>query len=211
MTRTRHSSLEMPDAEMVVKEQNKKKQDMISKARSKFFTLGDAWGWSRHDDTAKKSRTQATLDYFFKSCPKEKVPMPTPDLNRQRRASSLQKQHSVDSHPMKIDISDDEDYLHSNKLTRVRPATLCVDKINGEARETAALALERPRKKLSFREPELVTTYSGKGSSSTLGRKPAPVKKDVRCSTPSLSGKRDSSWENLELEVVWILSKVSLL
>lgn len=211
MTKTRHSSLEMPDAEIVAKEQ-KKKQDMLSKAKNKLYNLGDVWNWSRHDaEHSKKSRTQATLDYFFKSCPnnKEKVPVqPNPNINRQRRASSLQKQHSVDSHPLKIDLSDDEEYLHP-KISRDRPATLCVDRINGEARETAALALERPRKKLSFREPEIMG-YAIQVSKDTLPKKNHGKKTMTpemkRSTSVNNTIHRNNSWDDLDLEVLLYFS-----
>lgn len=140
--KTRHSSLDMPDVE--VKE--KKKQAMLSKARNKLYNLSDVL--KPKFDNEKKSLTQSTLDYFFKSCPnKEKQSQIYSNDIRRRRASSLQKQHSVGSYPIKIEVSEDEDELHHK---------IKMDKINDEPRETAALALERPRKKLSFREPEIM-------------------------------------------------------
>lgn len=43
-------------------------------------------------------------------------------------------------------------------MNRLRPATVCVDRPSVERRSDAeALALERPRKKLSFKEPEVDT------------------------------------------------------
>ncbi|XP_017773145.1 PREDICTED: uncharacterized protein LOC108560201 [Nicrophorus vespilloides] len=163
MAKTRHSSLEMTDPEVVVKE--KKKQDMLSKAKNKLYNFGDAITKSNKyidENSQKKSRTQATLDYFFKSCPNK------PDKNQiysnnrvnaqngsLKRAASLQKQHSVGSYPIKLDLPEEKIY-NSSTISRLRPATICVDKVNGEPRETAALALERPRKKLSFREPEIM-------------------------------------------------------
>lgn len=144
LQKTRHTSIDLPDPEIIVKE--KKKQDMLSKARNKLYNLSDVL--KSRSDGEKKSLTQSTLDYFFKPCPnKEKHSQVYSNSARGRRASSLQKQHSVGSYPIKIEISEDEDELSS--ATRMLKA-------NGEPRETAALALERPRKKLSFREPEII-------------------------------------------------------
>nr|XP_022904319.1 capon-like protein isoform X1 [Onthophagus taurus] len=161
LERTRHSSLEMPDPELVVKE--KKKQDMLTKARNKFF---DAIK-SRNLDGDKKSRTQATIDYLFKPCPnskndKNQIYSNSRAQNGQNeqnghtlpRTSSLQKQHSIDSYPLKIAESVDDQAIASG-IFRNRPATVCVDKLRDELGTTEALALERPRKKISFREPDL--------------------------------------------------------
>lgn len=72
----------------------------------------------------------------------------------------LQKQTSVGSYPQ-IQVSsfdsdlDDGDDLFST-ISRTRPATVCVDRPSVDRRSDAeALALERPRKKLSFKEPEV--------------------------------------------------------
>lgn len=72
--------------------------------------------------------------------------------------SKLQKQTSVGSHPQ-IRVSsfeNDLDQVEGGYLNRLRPATVCVDRPSVERRSDAeALALERPRKKLSFKEPEV--------------------------------------------------------
>lgn len=202
-TKTRHSSLDMPDPDIMIKDQ-KKKPDMLSKARNKLYNLGDVWSWNKHEEGAKKSRTQATLEYFFKSKDKQNIHSNIqPNLSRERRASSLQKQHSVDSNPLKIDLSDDEEYLHS-KINRTRPSTLCVDGINGH--QAAALALERPRKKLSFREPEIMG-YSVQVSGDTLPKKGSSknaavpeIKRSTSVNNP-VSFRRANSWDNMDLEV----------
>lgn len=176
LRKTRHSSLDMPDAE--VKE--KKKQDnMLSKAKNKLYNLSDVLKPRFDGGDMKKSLTQSTIDYFFKSCPNNNnitrdkqnnhvfysndissgvnASNNNSSNNRNRRASSLQKQHSVGSYPIKMDVISyggnsgcgDED-IH--KIIKI-------DKDNDDVKEqrsTAALALERPRKKLSFREPEIM-------------------------------------------------------
>lgn len=62
------------------------------------------------------------------------------------------------SHPQ-IRVSsfeNDLDHVEGGFLNRLRPATVCVDRPSVERRSDAeALALERPRKKLSFKEPEV--------------------------------------------------------
>lgn len=139
LRKTRHSSLDMPE--------EKKKQDMLSKARNKLYNLSDVL--KPRYDGEKKSLTQSTIDYFFKTCPnKDKQSHVYSNDVRNRRATSLQKQHSVGSYPIKIEVvSEDEDEFHPK---------IKMERNNCEPRETAALALERPRKKLSFREPEIM-------------------------------------------------------
>ncbi|XP_063925575.1 capon-like protein isoform X1 [Zophobas morio] len=148
MVRARHSSIDMPDPEVVVK----KKQDMLTKARNKLMNLGDVLKTGKNVDGEhhKKPVTHA-IDYIFKHCPKEKNHVYS---NSHTKKNALQKQNSVGSYPIKIEITQDSDEERES-AQRSRPATVCVDKMS-ECRETAALALERPRKKLSFREPEIV-------------------------------------------------------
>ncbi|XP_044269724.1 capon-like protein isoform X1 [Tribolium madens] len=149
LVKVRHSSLDMPDPEVVVK----KKQDMLTKARNKLFNLGETLKTHKIDgDQHKKTVTQATIDYIFKHCPKEKNHVYANTNIHTKR--NLQKQNSVGAYPIKIEITQDSDE-EKETIKRSRPATVCVDKVS-EGRETAALALERPRKKLSFREPEIV-------------------------------------------------------
>lgn len=207
MTKTRHSSLDMLDPEVVVKDQ-KKKQDVLSKARNKLHTFSDVWNWNRQDvDGAKKSRTQATLDYFFRPCPNNKEKHMFTNNSRERRASSLQKQHSVDSYPLKISLGENGEHLR-NSLSRDRPATISTEKINGECRETAALALERPRKKLSFKEPEIMG-YPIQVTKQPLLKKNSPKKStDARDFQRSVSVnatlRKANSWDDMDLEVVGI-------
>lgn len=173
MIKARHSILEMPDPEQIVKET--KKQAMLTKARNKFFDALKSRSLDGNDQ--KKSRTQATIDYFFKPCPNTNKVDKNHHLysNSQtqqngheiKRSSSLQKQHSVGSYPIKVDVPE---VVTANGISRQRPASVCVDKINDERRETAALALERPRKKLSFREPEIMG-YSIQVNKDVLPRK----------------------------------------
>lgn len=192
MTKTRHSSLDMPDPEVVVKEQ---KKNVLSKARAKLYNLSDVWNWNRIDvDGNKKSRTQATLDYFFKPCPNNKEKQVFTNNSRGRRASSLQKQHSVDSHPLKITFEDEENFSIGN-----------ASKLNGEPRETAALALERPRKKLSFREPEIMG-YPIQVTKNTLPRrnqsKNSAIPEVKRSISVNTTLRRANSWDDFDLEVL---------
>jgi hypothetical protein len=152
MVRARHASLEMPDPEVVVK----KKQDVLTKARNKLMNLGEVLKATKsiEADHHKKTMTQATIDYFFKHCPNKDKNHVYANANTCKK-NSLQKQNSVGAYPIKIEITHDSDE-EKEAIKRCRPATVCVDKVS-EARETAALALERPRKKLSFREPEIVS------------------------------------------------------
>lgn len=76
------------------------------------------------------------------------------------------------SHPQ-IRVSsfeNDLDQVEGGLLNRLRPATVCVDRPSVERRSDAeALALERPRKKLSFKEPE-VDSNCLKSKSKTEGK-----------------------------------------
>lgn len=199
--KTRHTSLDMADPDCV-----KKKQDMLSKARNKFWNLSDTLKQGKNAtldrEQQKKSRTQATLDYFFKpSHNKDKV-YSNARFDSDKRGYSLQKQNSMGSYPIKIEITDVDDH----KLTRMRPATVCVDNVYSEAREAEALALERPRKKLSFREPEIMG-YAIHVNKDTLPKRTgknlaAPEIRRSYSESDSLL-KRGESIEDLVLEVVY--------
>nr|CAH7718566.1 unnamed protein product [Callosobruchus chinensis] len=155
--RTRHTSLDMPDVEAVTK---KKHSDMLQRARHKLLNLSDALKHRNlevseaHKKGLGKSMTQVTLDYFFKHGGQNKnhIYANTSQVEDKKKKQGLHKQHSVGSYPIKIEITDEDD--------------LPVDTVSGEVpqcedipRCAEALALEKPRKKLSFRVPEIV----GKG------------------------------------------------
>lgn len=139
-----------------------KKSDVISKARNKFLTIGDSIKSNKHldvQDVAKKggltrSMTQVTLDYFFKHFPPNKNHVYANTRVNASKPKGLQKQNSIDSYPIRIEITDEDEILPFRKLDRNRPATVCVDKLEAP-RDTEALALERPKKKLSFKVPEI--------------------------------------------------------
>ncbi|XP_060519488.1 capon-like protein isoform X2 [Cylas formicarius] len=149
LTSVRHSSLDLPDLE------SSKKRDVLTRARNKLLTLGDALKHKQQQNKPlSKSMTQCTLDYFFKhNSGKEKS-----DTYHSITSRALQKQLSLTSYPIAIKISsfddDGDDVFAGEPLSRSRPATVCVDKPS-ERINTEALALERPRKKLSFRDPEV--------------------------------------------------------
>lgn len=210
MAKTRHSSLEMPDPEVVVKE---KKKDMLSKARNKLYNLSDALKSKNINNNEEQdfqptggavvgsTKRSRALSYFLKPCPNK----PEKNTNRVienggdgktgsmneiigntatalagrlQRGFSLRKQHSVGAYPIQRDDPVDMDEAirydiatrHSSvsnnnctpnyiPISRLRPATICGDKVNREL-STDALALERPRKKLSFREPEITESVT---------------------------------------------------
>lgn len=199
----------MADPECVAK----KKQDVLSKARTKFWNFSDSLKHNKQleKEQHKKSRTQATLDYFFKaSHGKDKV------YSNQRydpndKKSHLHKQNSIGAYPIKIEITDVDDHGNFN---RMRPATVCVDNIYSEAREAEALALERPRKKLSFREPEIMG-YAIQVNKDTLPRRAvksliAPeIRRSFSESDGLLKHGRDSV-EDLVLEVVLALPLIQI-
>lgn len=148
----------MADPEIV-----KKKQDVLSKARNKLLNLSDALKSSKNLEvpdqkkTITKSMTQVTLDYFFKHSPNKEKNHIYANTRAPPSRSTLRKQNSVDSYPIKIEISAEDDDTFPDIISRTRPATICVDKLDAP-RDTDALALERPRKKLSFRDPEIIGT-----------------------------------------------------
>ncbi|KAF5276477.1 hypothetical protein FQA39_LY06546 [Lamprigera yunnana] len=196
--KTRHPSLEMPDQEVA----KKKHQDMLTRAKSKFFNISDALRTNKIlngdiDQPQRKSRTQATLDYFFKSCPSKEKNHVMSNARAQdspKRASGLQKQHSMGSCP-RVEISA-ADML--DNISNMRPSSVPSER-RDELRETAALALERPRKKLSFREPEIsgYATQSRKRSFKKNSNFP-----DLKRSLSAHNGlvRAESSWDDLALE-----------
>lgn len=195
--KTRHTSIDMADPECVVK----KKQDMLTRARNKLWNLSDALKQGKvagmDKEQQRKSRTQATLDYFFKSGGKDKAFA----NSNNKRPTPLQKQNSIGSYPIKIEITDEDS---CEKISRLRPATVCVDKVYNEA---DALALERPRKKLSFREPEIMG-YAIHVTKGSLPRKSArhltTLETEMKRSLSESDGilQRGHSVEDLALEVV---------
>lgn len=203
--KTRHTSIDMTDPECVVK----KKQDMLTKARNKLWNLSDALKQTKitgmDKEQQRKSRTQATLDYFFKSSSKDKsYTNSRVDVNN-KRPSPLQKQNSIGSYPIKIEITDED---ACNKINRLRPASVCVGKMYSDISDTEALALERPRKKLSFREPEIMG-HAVQVTKGTLPRKSGrhltTLETEMRRSLSESDGilQRGHSVEDLALEVVF--------
>lgn len=181
-TKSGQNAKEMRDPENTLSEN--KKQAVLAKARAKFLSAVRSKKLDKELD--KKSKTQSTIDYILKPCPgspnkHEKNQVITnnqtqhPESLQQqnghtnlKRTASLQKQHSVGSYPIVNGVGED---VPINGISRSRPATVCVDKVHDEAnRQTAALALERPRKKLSFREPEIMG-YPIQINKDTLPRK----------------------------------------
>lgn len=178
-TKNAHTAnTEMRDPDGALSE--KKKQAVLAKARAKFLSAVRSKNFDKEKE--KKSRTQTTIDYILKPCPgspnkheknqvisNNQTQSAQPQQNGHtnlKRAASLQKQHSVGSYP----IVNGNEAEEVNGISRLRPATVCVDKLNDEGRQTAALALERPRKKLSFREPEIMG-YPIQINKDTLPRK----------------------------------------
>ncbi|CAH1999421.1 unnamed protein product [Acanthoscelides obtectus] len=157
--RTRHTSLEMPDVEAVTK---KKHSDMLQRARHKLLNLSDALKHRNlevseaHKKGMAKSMTQVTLDYFFKHGGQSKnhIYANTSRVDEPKKKQGLHKQHSVGSYPIKIEITDEDD-LPVDAVSEGAHAPACED----IPRCAEALALEKPRKKLSFRVPEII----GKG------------------------------------------------
>lgn len=203
MMKTRHPSLEMPDNEIVKKKQH---QDMLTKAKNKLLNLSDALKTNRilngDVEHQKKSRTQSTLDYLFKPCPNRNeknqiIANSRAQETSVRRVSSLRKQNSVGAYPIKVEVAEEEGELDT--LSRLRPCTISNER-RDELRETAALALERPRKKLSFREPEIsgYATQSMKMGSKKMQHVPE-LKRSISAHNGLIKG--GSSWEDLQLEV----------
>lgn len=143
-------------------EESKKKPDVITKARNKLITLSDSLKSTKHLDLPEhvrkgglgKSMTQVTLDYFFKHFPPNKNHVYANTRINNSGTKGLQKQNSIGSYPIRIEVTDEDDDAPAGAIERLRPTTVCVDKLDCP-RDTDALALERPKKKLSFNVPEI--------------------------------------------------------
>lgn len=198
--KTRHKSLDMQDTQCVVK----KKQDMLTKAKNKFWNFSESLRQGKSDKDHCKVKTQSTLDYFFKHHGKaDKINDNSHCIDEKpMHGAPLRKQNSVGAYPIKIEITDADE---ENKLSRTRPATICVGRVFSEAREAEALALERPRKKLSFREPEIMG-YSIHVNKNNLPQKhnKVPMTPEIRRSFSESDSmmRRGDSIEDLDLEVV---------
>ncbi|KAJ8915789.1 hypothetical protein NQ315_004601 [Exocentrus adspersus] len=194
----------------------KKKQDVLSKARSKLLNLSEALKSPKtleipdQKKTLTKSMTQVTLDYFLKHFPnKEKncIYANTRDPSK-RNHPTLLKQNSVDSYPIQIKISCEDDETFPDIYSRTKPAPVFVDKLEAP-RDAEALALERPRKKLSFRDPEIVGTNNsrlkvndnknnGCGTlSRKMERKPSPK---LKRSNSSIGILQEPNFDDYDLE-----------
>lgn len=165
--KVRHRSLEMCDPECVTKTK-KHHQDVLTKARNKLYGLSDILKHNKQTDHPKKSTTHFNLF-------KQKDVRP--------KGAALQKQNSVGAYPIKIEISSDGSQGSRNN-----------DRVN-DARQTDALALERPRKKLSFREPEIMNGNSLMVNSNVFS--------EMKRSTSFTIGilHRQNSVEDVDLEV----------
>lgn len=222
MIKTRHSSLDLPDDQEPSPPSSAKKVDGMKTKNcggdilwNKLTNLGDVLK-SKNNNTnttmtteaaGKKSKTQTTLDYFLKPRPKSEVLRSDKrqtgthaKVRENGRPSSLQKQMSVGSYPVLLNIPEEA------AISRDRPATVCSDKPGVvEHKGAATLTLERPRKKLSFREPE-ITGYSRHAiASETLPRKnikPFTTPQMARSSVYNGGGiQKWASYEDLDLEV----------
>ncbi|XP_019772881.2 capon-like protein isoform X1 [Dendroctonus ponderosae] len=164
MTKLRHSSLDLADPEL-----KKKHSDVLSRAKHKLLNLSDALKHRKAEENQEKplskSMTQCTLDYFFKHSQNRDEDTRDEMYQKPGTKCLLQKQTSVGSYP-EIKISSFDNELDNENevfypISRLRPATVCVDRPSVDRRSDAeALALERPRKKLSFKEPEVDTKNS---------------------------------------------------
>ncbi|XP_045462007.1 capon-like protein isoform X2 [Harmonia axyridis] len=142
--KVRHSSLDMQDVEVV-----KKKHDMLSKARQKLFNFGDKGKNAEVPESpTKKTGKYSAIECLFKATHK---PLEKMVESGGTPPSKLKKQNSVSSYPIQIQVEE-----YDCNISRDRPATICCGNIERNL-NTAALALERPRKKLSFKEPETYT------------------------------------------------------
>ncbi|XP_050312336.1 uncharacterized protein LOC126747631 isoform X3 [Anthonomus grandis grandis] len=148
-TKFRHSSLDLVHQ----RDDPATRHDVLSRAKNKLLSLSDALKHRKTDENQNKplpkSITQCTLDYFVKH---ERA-------GQKGSCKSLKKQTSLSTYPQiqvssfESDLDDDVDEVFY-PINRLRPATVCVDRPSVDRRsEAEALALERPRKKLSFKEP----------------------------------------------------------
>ncbi|XP_057671834.1 uncharacterized protein LOC130903630 isoform X1 [Diorhabda carinulata] len=132
----------------------KKKQDVLTKARNKLLNLSEALKSNKNPtvptQTIKgiiKSNTQVNLANFLKKSAENNLYINTHRKTPNGKPGSLSKQHSVGSYPIKIQVTNE------NEETEI---ISCSEAALG----TEALALEKPRKKLSFRVPEIIGTFT---------------------------------------------------
>ncbi|CAH1158951.1 unnamed protein product [Phyllotreta striolata] len=139
----------------------KKKPDVLTKAKLKFFNIGEAFKSNKTLSAADsnqpkrgmvKSNTQVNFEQYYRKSPQI---YHNPESRKERKSNLLHKQTSIDSYPIKIKITDENDEV----ICSATKSNLCLDKL--EAPPVAeALALEKPRKKLSFKLPEIVETIT---------------------------------------------------
>lgn len=222
MTKTKHASLELPELEQP--ESPKKDSPKLKLSENaiwnKITTLGDSLKPKlnhnppqNNDVTHKKSKAQTTLDYFLKSKPKDIIKSDKrqtishpPRSCENGRPTSLQKQLSVGSYPILLKIPEE------SAITRDRPATVCGDKPGADK----TLSLDsRPRKKLSFKDPEISgcsRLFVDKETNSIRSSIKAPYTPQM---TRSLSVTENnlprwSSYEDFDLEVNRLINIESL-
>lgn len=207
MTKTKHSSLDLPELEQPSSPKKPEKKISENAIWSKLTIFSESFKPKNNNNQTndvghKKSKTQTTLDYFLKSKPKDikekrqTISHPPRGLEN-GRPTSLQKQLSIGSYPVLLNIPEE------SAITRDRPATVCGANPGAEHKNTVAFNLDRPRKKLSFREPE-ITGYS-KLSTDILPRKniKAPFTPQMMRSISYNNEhiQRSASYEDLDLEV----------
>lgn len=205
-----------PDSELI-----KKKQDVLTKARNKLINISEALKSNKNisasNQTKKgmtKSKTQANLDHFYKQpSGKNQIFFNVKSQTKERRPIPLQKQNSIGSYPIKIQITDENDEIVANNSR----SNLCVDKLEAPL-DTEALALEKPRKKLSFKLPEIVDTITRSNNKLGIGglkqrsgsyrnirdiMEKASVKPQTLIRNASFNGvlEREESFDDTELEV----------
>ncbi|CAH1099124.1 unnamed protein product [Psylliodes chrysocephalus] len=204
-----------PDSELI-----KKKQDVLTKARNKLINISEALKSNKNisasNQTKKgmtKSKTQANLDHFYKQpSGKNQIFFNVKSQTKERRPIPLQKQNSIGSYPIKIQITDENDEIVANNSR----SNLCVDKLEAPL-DTEALALEKPRKKLSFKLPEIVDTITRSNNKLGIGglkqrsgsyrnirdiMEKASVKPQTLIRNASFNGvlEREESFDDTELE-----------
>ncbi|KAK9881605.1 hypothetical protein WA026_016476 [Henosepilachna vigintioctopunctata] len=100
----------------------------------------------------KKQGRQSAIESLFKATHNPITAIIENSSSTQ--SSKLQKQNSISGYPIQIQVEEYNDCT----ISRDRPATICVDKIEQNL-GTAALALERPRKSCLFKNQN---TFLGK-------------------------------------------------
>lgn len=217
MTKTKHSSLDLEDEFMEQPSSPKTKSKIYDNVIwSKLANFGDFSSKSKNHNSEKhpqqndvqhkKSKAQSTFE-FLKSRPKtdlvrsekrQTISHPRAALEN-GRPSSLQKQISVGSYPILLNIPEE------SSISRDRPATVCGDKPGAEhSKKTVAFALDRPRKNLPFKDQEA----SGSSSNSVFS---SGNKKSVKSFTPQMTRsvsyhhenhiQRPGSYEDLDFDL----------